>query len=79
MAKRSVGSFWGTSEELLTTRVARLLRLVDAPVDPLAFHVDDLVELTGDLVRFFTTGTVRNYALSFTLGVLALAIYVFLR
>ena len=49
--------------------------VIDGVVNASAF----LVELTGDLVRFFTTGNVRNYALSFTLGVLALAAYVFLR
>ncbi len=49
--------------------------VIDGVVNASAF----LVELTGDLVRFFTTGNVRNYALSFTLGVLALALYVFLR
>ena len=49
--------------------------LIDGVVNASAF----LVELTGDLVRFFTTGNVRNYALSFSLGVLALAAYVFLR
>jgi NADH-quinone oxidoreductase subunit L len=31
-----------------------------------------LVELAGDLLRFFTTGNVRNYALTFLLGVVAL-------
>ena len=49
--------------------------VIDGVVNASAF----LVELTGDLVRFFTTGNVRNYALSFTLGVLVLAVYVFLR
>jgi len=49
--------------------------VIDGIVNAAAF----LVELTGDLFRFFTTGNVRNYALSFTLGVLALALYVFLR
>ena len=49
--------------------------VIDGIVNASAF----LVELTGDLVRFFTTGNVRNYALSFSLGVLALAAYVFLR
>jgi NADH-quinone oxidoreductase subunit L len=49
--------------------------LIDGVVNASAF----LVELTGDLVRFFTTGNVRNYALGFTLGVLVLAVYVFLR
>ena len=49
--------------------------VIDGVVNASAF----LVELTGDLVRFFTTGNVRNYALSFSLGVLVLALYVFLR
>jgi NADH-quinone oxidoreductase subunit L len=49
--------------------------VIDGIVNASAF----LVELTGDLVRFFTTGNVRNYALSFSLGVLALVVYVFLR
>ena len=49
--------------------------VIDGIVNASAF----LVELTGDLVRFFTTGNVRNYALSFSLGVLVLALYVFLR
>lgn len=31
-----------------------------------------LVELTGDLLRFLQTGNVRNYALTFFLGVVAL-------
>lgn len=31
-----------------------------------------LVELAGDLLRFFTTGNVRNYALTFLLGIVAL-------
>ena len=34
-----------------------------------------LVELAGDLLRFFTTGNVRNYALTFLLGVVALLAY----
>jgi NADH-quinone oxidoreductase subunit L len=49
--------------------------VIDGIVNASAF----LVELTGDLARFFTTGNVRNYALSFSLGVLALVVYVFLR
>ena len=49
--------------------------VIDGIVNASAF----LVELTGDLVRFFTTGNVRNYALSFSLGILVLALYVFLR
>ena len=49
--------------------------VIDGVVNASAF----LVELTGDLLRFFTTGNIRNYALSFTLGVLVLVVYVFLR
>ncbi len=48
-------------------------------IDGIANASAFLVELAGDLLRFFTTGNVRNYALSFSLGVLALALYVFLR
>ncbi len=35
-----------------------------------------LVELTGDLLRFLQTGNVRNYALTFFLGVVALLLLV---
>lgn len=49
--------------------------LIDGIVNASAF----LVELTGDLLRFFTTGNVRNYALGVSLGVLVLAVYVFAR
>jgi NADH-quinone oxidoreductase subunit L len=35
-----------------------------------------LVELTGDLLRFLQTGNVRNYALTFFLGLVALMIFV---
>jgi len=35
-----------------------------------------LVELTGDLLRFLQTGNVRNYALTFFLGVIALVLLV---
>ncbi len=48
---------------------------IDGLVNASAF----MVELTGDLTRFFTTGNVRNYALTFTLGVLGLAVYIWLR
>jgi NADH-quinone oxidoreductase subunit L len=37
-----------------------------------------LTELTGDVARFSTTGNVRNYALYFFLGVLALFWWVLL-
>jgi NADH-quinone oxidoreductase subunit L len=48
-------------------------------IDGIANASAFLVELAGDLLRFFTTGNVRNYALGFTLGVLFLVAYVFLR
>jgi len=50
---------------------------VDALViDGIANASAFLVELAGDLLRFFTTGNVRNYALGFTLGALVLVAYV---
>jgi NADH:ubiquinone oxidoreductase subunit 5 (subunit L)/multisubunit Na+/H+ antiporter MnhA subunit len=48
-------------------------------IDGIANASAFLVELAGDLLRFFTTGNVRNYALSFTLGVLLLVAYAFFR
>ncbi len=48
-------------------------------IDGIANASAFLVELAGDLIRFFTTGNVRNYALTFTLGLLALAVYVWIR
>jgi NADH:ubiquinone oxidoreductase subunit 5 (subunit L)/multisubunit Na+/H+ antiporter MnhA subunit len=48
-------------------------------IDGIANASAFLVELAGDLLRFFTTGNVRNYALGFTLGVLFLVAYAFLR
>jgi NADH-quinone oxidoreductase subunit L len=47
-------------------------------IDGLANASAFLVELSGDLLRFFTTGNVRNYALGFTLGALALVAFVLL-
>ncbi|HEV8231792.1 MAG TPA: NADH-quinone oxidoreductase subunit L [Thermoanaerobaculia bacterium] len=35
-----------------------------------------LVELVGDLLRFLQTGNVRNYALTFLLGIVALVLFV---
>ena len=49
--------------------------VIDGVINASAF----LVELTGDLMRFFTTGNVRNYALTLTLGVLAFTLYVWIR
>ncbi len=46
--------------------------LIDGVLNAGAF----LVELTGDLLRFLQTGNVRNYALSFLLGVVALMLIV---
>ncbi|HEX5855189.1 MAG TPA: NADH-quinone oxidoreductase subunit L, partial [Thermoanaerobaculia bacterium] len=48
-------------------------------IDGIANASAFLVELTGDLLRFFTTGHVRNYALAFALGVTAFVVYVWLR
>ncbi len=49
--------------------------LIDGVINASAF----MVELTGDLTRFFTTGNVRNYVLTMTLGVLAFTLYVWIR
>ena len=49
--------------------------VIDGVVNASAF----LVELAGDLMRFFTTGHVRNYALAFSLGALVLVLYVWVR
>ena len=48
-------------------------------IDGIANASAFLVELTGDLMRFFTTGHVRNYALAFSLGVLVFVLYVWVR
>ena len=48
-------------------------------IDGIANASAFLVELAGDLMRFFTTGNVRNYALSFSLGVVVLLVYVWVR
>jgi len=34
-----------------------------------------VVELTGDMLRFTTTGNVRNYAMTLALAILALAVW----
>jgi NADH-quinone oxidoreductase subunit L len=47
-------------------------------IDGIANASAFLVELLGDLLRFFTTGHVRNYALAFTLGFAALVAYVWM-
>jgi NADH-quinone oxidoreductase subunit L len=48
-------------------------------IDGIANASAFLVELLGDLLRFFTTGHVRNYALAFALGFAALVAYVWIR
>ncbi len=64
--------------ERLLYRPFRLLargfwKIVDVLViDGLVNAGSFLVELTGDILRFFTTGNVRNYALTFLLGIVAL-------
>jgi NADH-quinone oxidoreductase subunit L len=47
--------------------------LIDGVLNAGAF----LVELTGDALRFLQTGNVRNYALTFLLGIVALVLIVF--
>jgi NADH-quinone oxidoreductase subunit L len=46
--------------------------IIDGLLNAAAF----LVELTGDFLRFLQTGNVRNYALTFFLGLIALLIFV---
>ena len=46
--------------------------LIDGVLNAGAF----VVELTGDALRFLQTGNVRNYALTFLLGVVALVLFV---
>jgi NADH-quinone oxidoreductase subunit L len=45
--------------------------VIDGILNAAAF----LVELSGDALRFLQTGNVRNYALSFFLGTVALMLY----
>jgi NADH-quinone oxidoreductase subunit L len=64
-------------DALIVRPLARLARICWKVVDELIIDgglnvVAFLVELTGDLGRFTTTGNVRNYALYFFLGVLLL-------
>ncbi|MCM3876023.1 MAG: NADH-quinone oxidoreductase subunit L [Thermoanaerobaculia bacterium] len=47
-------------------------------IDGIANASAFLVELLADLLRFFTTGHVRNYALAFTLGFAALVAYLWM-
>ena len=46
--------------------------IIDGVLNAAAF----LVELTGDFLRFLQTGNVRNYALTFLLGLVALLLFV---
>jgi NADH-quinone oxidoreductase subunit L len=46
-----------------------LWRIVDAVIDGIAAMLGYVVEGVGDLLRFFQTGSVRNYALMFFLAV----------
>ena len=46
--------------------------IIDGILNASAF----LLELTGDLLRFLQTGNVRNYALTFLLGLVALLLFV---
>ena len=46
--------------------------IIDGILNASAF----LVELAGDFLRFLQTGNVRNYALTFFLGLIALLLFV---
>ena len=46
--------------------------IIDGVLNACAF----LVELAGDFLRFLQTGNVRNYALTFFLGLIALLLFV---
>jgi NADH-quinone oxidoreductase subunit L len=46
--------------------------IIDGVLNAAAF----LIELTGDFLRFLQTGNVRNYALTFLLGLVALLLFV---
>ena len=46
--------------------------IIDGVLNASAF----LVELAGDFLRFLQTGNVRNYALTFLLGLVALLVFV---
>jgi NADH-quinone oxidoreductase subunit L len=54
--------FWKVVDDLL----------IDGAINAGSF----LVELSGDLLRFLTTGNVRNYALTFLLGIVALLAWI---
>ena len=47
-----------------------LWRGIDAIIDGLLALLGYAVALVGDLLRFFQTGNVRNYALMFFVGVI---------
>jgi NADH-quinone oxidoreductase subunit L len=74
-----LGKYWVDEiyDRLVVTPLARLARFCWKVVDTIlidgAVHVGAfVVELTGDLGRFSTTGNVRNYALYFFIGLLLL-------
>jgi NADH-quinone oxidoreductase subunit L len=47
--------------------------VIDGVLNAAAF----IIELVGDALRFLQTGNVRNYALTFLLGIVALVLIVF--
>ncbi|MDP9361158.1 MAG: NADH-quinone oxidoreductase subunit L, partial [Acidobacteriota bacterium] len=52
-------------------RISQFLwRGIDALIDGLLTFLGYVVAAVGDLLRFFQTGNVRNYALMFFLGVI---------
>ncbi|HKO56246.1 MAG TPA: NADH-quinone oxidoreductase subunit L [Thermoanaerobaculia bacterium] len=58
------------------TRFSEFLwKIVDAVIDGIASLLGALVEGIGDLLRFFQTGNVRNYALMFFIGVIVFLAY----
>lgn len=61
-------------DEAIVTPLERFSRFlwkgIDAIIDGLLALLGYTVALTGDLLRFFQTGNVRNYALMFFLGVI---------
>ncbi|MBV9493583.1 MAG: NADH-quinone oxidoreductase subunit L, partial [Acidobacteria bacterium] len=52
-----------------------LWRIIDAIIDGIASLLGAVVEGVGDLLRFFQTGNVRNYALMFFIGVIVFLAY----
>jgi len=68
--KYYVDEFYGEVVVTPLERVSRFLwRGIDATIDGVLALLGYIVAAIGDLLRFFQTGNVRNYALMFFLGV----------